>query len=151
MCVCVCVCVCACVCACEYESVCVCVCVYVRVCACVCVCVCVCESPDVHVGVEDRLLHCGAMVTCSSSSERLIRLFTSALVFTSGTELLCCCVEFTSWKNFSLIQTKHTGTHHNDLKYQSFHTYTPIPKFGGCESFYCFSKKTQNHFQGLLH
>lgn len=66
-------------------------------------------GPGVPAGVVLRLLQCGAMVTCSSSSVRFIRLFTSALVLASGVLLLRCML-FTSWKNFSLLVQIHNVT-----------------------------------------
>lgn len=72
-------------------------------------------GPGVPAGVLVRLLQCGAMVTCSSSSVRFIRLFTSAFVLASGM-LLLRCTEFTSWKNRSLLFA-HIKCHNHKLRY----------------------------------
>lgn len=54
------------------------------------------KVPGELVGVVVRLPQCGEIVTCSSSSERFIKLFRRALVLTRGTAHLECGIELTS-------------------------------------------------------
>lgn len=67
--------------------------------------------PGVSAGVPEMLLvrpDWAAMVTCSSSSARFIRLFTSVFVLASGWEGFWVR-EFTSWRNFSLERETGVG------------------------------------------
>lgn len=64
--------------------------------------------PGGSVGVPEMLLvmpDCAAIVTCNSSSARFIKLFTSVFVFAIGCDGFWV-KEFTSWKNFSLMEKK---------------------------------------------